>query len=123
MTSPSDRQWLFSELVSSVRLLAAEAEEQAKLVPFGMYGELVNCDELALNFEDSYLMVAGLVHHSLLSPEAAQRLEALDAQLKAMSGWDKEELWTLRAVRSDPLWERVRELARSALELLPEPEG
>lgn len=118
-------QWFLSELVKSVRLLASPSDGQANFVRSitRVDDELVNCDELALNFDDSYVMVPQLLEDSLISRDAADCLDALSAQLRDMSGSDKADLWTLRSVRHAQEWERVRELARASLELLPEARG
>ena len=118
-------EWALRELVQSVSRLSLGPEEQANFIRsiFRTEDPLVNCDELALQFDDSYVMVPQLVDRGLLSHEAAGRLDALAAQLDAMSAAGKPELWTLKSVQEADEWEQVRLLACSLLDLLPKAAG
>jgi hypothetical protein len=72
-------------------------------------------DELALQFDDSYRVLAELRRRDLVSHQAEEALAAVDVQLSAMSNGD---LWSERSVRDAPEWMTVRSLAKRALSLL-----
>jgi hypothetical protein len=78
----------------------------------------VGPDELALQFDDAYIVLPLLRDEGLVSDEARWALDEVDAQLAAMSD-GPPEMWDDEALTGAPEWARVRELARRAVELLP----
>ena len=102
-------------VISGVVVLAMDAQEQI------VWLRGIHPDELALNFDEGYQMIPEVRDSGVVfSDEALAALAALDQQLASMSGRHKEDLWTTEAIRYDPEWERVRDLANRALPLLPE---
>ena len=115
--------WARNGLIDTLGVLASDAEDQVEHVRslFRVVGEidpLYNVDELALEFSDFALLLPQVRRAEMMSAEAASAIEAVDAQLDAMSGEEHAELWTVEAVRTSAEWTKVRELARTALRLL-----
>ena len=95
----------------SILALAQPAEIQLALFPdFVCTG-----DELALNFEDGLHELAG--HEDEITEEQKAAIQALDTLILAMSGEHNSDFWTDDdALRSDPVWEEIRGLAKVAAE-------
>lgn len=74
-------------------------------------------DELALEFDDSYQVVAALVSRGALHKDVAAPLQRVDSLLAEMTdGTDAQ--WTGDAVAHSPQWDRLRRTAREALDSL-----
>jgi hypothetical protein len=101
-------------LLSSVEVLAAPAARQiGHLAPLRL-GTMV--DELALEFDDIYVVAAPIMDELGWSGAVESALALLDAQLRSMSGQAHASLWTTDALVFAPEWSKVRELAAIALE-------
>jgi hypothetical protein len=101
--------------VQAVATLAAPPDVQIASV------EDAHPDELALQFDDAYLTLGTLqlADGVQFSEEAVRALNAIDAQLSAMSGRENRDLWTPEAIRSSGRWAQIRVLASDALAALP----
>jgi hypothetical protein len=104
-------EWLLTNLHEAVHRLASPAAIQTSWVEENQ----VDTDELALELE----VFDAIKWRGVLSDEAIQSLEMLDAALDAMSGQEHADLWTADGLRSAPEWARVRQLASVAETLLP----
>ncbi len=107
---------LLEQLRAMVQLLAAPAPLQiAWLVE-----HKVPVDELALQFYDVVpAWFPDLEEDGLLHEPAKQALLSLNESLGVMSDSGRDSLWiTDEALYSEPEWEHIRELAKTALEML-----
>jgi len=96
----------------SVRALA-----QAPAVQRDLFPDFVEvADELALDFEERYRRLPTDIVH--FTPDQAQRVNALDSALAAMSGPAHEELWTMEALDEAPEWDHIRQLARELIQAM-----
>jgi hypothetical protein len=101
-------------LVDAVRLVALPAERQA----IELTGTHVP-DEVALVYDDSYVLVPQLTAAGLVSATQSAALDELDRHFSAMTNaFDKDEVWSLEAMRTDERWHEARRLAAEALRLL-----
>jgi hypothetical protein len=107
-------EWLESELIESVKRLAAPADEQVAYLR--RLGSFPSLDELALEFNDMF--VPARATSSNAPSEWADALRRLDERLDEMSGQANAELWLARALNGTE-WTQVRELARAALAVRP----
>jgi len=107
-----DRRTRLAETL--LRLASPAAEQRAYIRALGTAPCI---DELALEFDDMFVVTPLMLSRGALSPAEKLPLDAVDAQLKAMSGRHQAALWDLDAL-DRPEWARVRELARSALSRL-----
>jgi hypothetical protein len=103
--------WVRAELTRTLGLLAAPADQQ--LAYLKMLGG--SNDELGLEFDDVAAGAAGLPS---TSQDLAIAIGAINDQLRSMSGPANARLWQDEAIRSDDHWQRLRHLAKEALELL-----
>jgi hypothetical protein len=80
-------------------------------------------DELAEQFSDSVqLFLPDLIEDGQVNDRAAAALRAVDAELDVLRKSGDQLLWTASAELHDaPEWQRVRDLARSALDALGVP--
>lgn len=93
------------ELIEAVHLLALSAEGQLRALP----SYVVVTDELALTFGDQYdVSVPSGAFGEILS-RINQRFDEADPG---------DPFWRQEALFSDPRWQEIREMARSALELV-----
>jgi hypothetical protein len=107
-------EWVETELIESVKRLAAPADEQvAYLRRLGSFPAL---DELALEFND--MVVPARATSSNAPSEWVEALHRLDERLDAMSGQANAKLWLAQALNGTE-WAQVRELARAALAVRP----
>jgi hypothetical protein len=106
---------LFARFVRSVAVLALPATGQvAWLGSLGV--DVGDCaDELALEFDDGFVMLAQFLAVELISEAVACFVLRLDDALSAMSGPANSDLWTLAALETDPRWQQVRQLAQEVL--------
>ena len=77
-------------------------------------------DELALDFNDAFMMVDVFVEEGLFDPGPAvlADLKAIDSLFTVMSGRAHAERWTFAALEHDPGWIAIRETARRVLGLI-----
>jgi hypothetical protein len=97
-------------LIESLQALAAPAPVQLARFP----DFVVKADELALDFDDAFLLVRDCPQLELTGRQR-DALAEVDATLSGMSGQQRSELWTEDAVRTSPRWDAVRQHARAAL--------
>jgi hypothetical protein len=108
-----------ASFVRAVAILALPADGQiAWLHSLDLPGQPRYVDELALEFDDGYLLSPQFVTNGWLAQEATKPLAALNVLLSDMSGSEHAELWTLDALATSPLWIKVRHQARVALFLM-----
>ena len=107
-------QQFLERLVQSVRLLAADYETQLRSFPSFVHIP----DELALTYNDCFLLVDQIAKAGLLNEHQLARLKELDGALERMSEKESEELWTLDALRKHPEWQDIRFMASELLVLL-----
>jgi hypothetical protein len=96
------------ELRWALQALAQPAAVQLQLFP----KFVCKADELALDFDNWCAVVQG---QQTLTTEQRSALQSLDSLLMTTSGRHNAPHWSDEALRHDPLWEEVRELARNAL--------
>lgn len=72
-------------------------------------------DELALEFDDAFRLMADLQPEEFLDTEALGKLQLIDAVLGEMSGRENVERWAREALATDAGWCQVRTLARDLL--------
>lgn len=76
-----------------------------------------NIDELALELHDVVGAADSAVTAGALSAEAAAAAQQVGDALRAMSGPNDPELWTVDALRHSAEWRRIRQMAATALML------
>lgn len=108
---------LYNILLQSLRLVASPSEVQITSVP--QFASMP--DEVALTFNDAYLIAPQLLDENLISIQAFDLLKELVELFEKMS--KDKSLWTLGKLESDTAWKRSRELALKALQELDEPYG
>ncbi len=94
----------------SILALAQPAEAQLSLFPDFVHKP----DELVLNFEEALDGLLGC--EAQLTEDQWAAIRALDAPILAMSGGHHPDFWTEDALRSHPLWEEIRGLAKRTAE-------
>lgn len=83
-----------SMLIQALQLLAATYEEQINALP-----EFVDVpDEIALTFDEVYLLVENLDKEGLITTSQKTALAQIDSVLEQMS--KKEDIWTLDSLRT-----------------------
>jgi hypothetical protein len=111
----TDPDALRALIVNALRLAALSAEDQAAALP-----EFVHVpDEVALIYDDAYVVVPQLCEAGVITDNQAEALSELDRQFTEMSdAHDRATLWTREAMRVDKRWSEARRLATQALSLL-----
>lgn len=99
-----------AQMVRSIGVLALSAPEQIRYIE--TLG-LTNADELALEFSDGLGFIPQFIDNGWLPPSIRPALKGIDRQLGEMSGPDGP--WSFDALRGDPRWDTVRQLAAAAL--------
>jgi hypothetical protein len=101
-------------LVDALRLAALSPNEQIAALP-----DFVDVPfEIAQTYNDAWVLAPQIREAGLLTADQYASLERIDRLFEEMSDASLEDLWTIEAVRKDPLWERSRELATEALSSL-----
>lgn len=103
--------------VDGVLLLGLDVEQQLASLP----DFVPLADELALTFDDGYILLPQLVEAGLVSAEAAALADELSETFDAMGGEENyEAYWTEQKVADSPEWAAIRSKARALLEMLGE---
>jgi hypothetical protein len=108
-----------ASFLRAVAVLALPADDQlAWPRSLGLPGEPYYVDELALEFDDGYLLLSQFVANEWLPQRVVEPIAVLNTLLSDMSGPEQTELWGLEALAGSPLWGNVRHQARAVLFLL-----
>lgn len=117
----------YTSLRKSVANLAASAEDQASYLDDSFSGltggksaEAYGNDELALEFEDSFIAVGHMLECGEISQSEIDALRSLDEMLARWSGQRHKDFWARKALFEDPRWEAIRLRASEVLALLPD---
>ena len=116
MTSMQPNKILL-ELQNVLARLAAPASEQISYLQ--KLKVLPSIDELALEFDDTFVLVPQLIDERQLTQEQAETMYALDRKLSEMS--NEQSLWTTTALREHPDWAEVRRLAAIGVHKMSRP--
>lgn len=81
----------------------------------GLGGDAALADELAMEFDDGWLLLPQFVEHGWVPAAAAEKLRELDSWLAAMSGPENADLWHVSALARADEWATVRQCATSVL--------
>ncbi|WP_338692659.1 hypothetical protein V2W30_00525 [Streptomyces sp. Q6] len=98
-------------MIEALALLGADSADQ--LAWIDRYK--VVTDELALEFDDAFRLIADLQQDEFLDTEALGKLQLIDTVLEEMSGRENAERWSGEALANDAGWRQVRTLARDLL--------
>lgn len=105
---------IYNIFLQSLRLVGSSSKVQISKFP-----NFVNVpDEIALVYNDAYLLIPQLLDQNLISIEALNILKKLNELFDKMS--KDYSLWALDKLENDENWKLSRELAHSALEALGE---
>jgi hypothetical protein len=102
----------YNVLVQSIMLVASTYETQIATLPEFVHSP----DEIALIYNDAYLITPQLKEQKLISLNTLPILKELDDLFDAMS--EDKSLWTFEKLKDDKSWKRSRELAFLILEEL-----
>ncbi|MGQ4477826.1 hypothetical protein [Streptomyces sp. SAS_276] len=98
-------------MIEALAVLAADSADQLAWID----KHKVVADELALDFDDAFRLVADLHQEEFLDTDALGKLQLIDAVLEEMSGRGNAERWSREALATDAGWRQVRTLARDLL--------
>lgn len=110
-----------TRFLRSLAVLAMDVSGQVAWLRSLGLGEPGLADELALEFDDGFLLMWAFVGESWLPAATEVPLREIDRALDAMSGERNAAWWKIDALASDRRWAHVRELARAAWLVVPEP--
>ena len=97
-------------LVESLKLIAIPYEKQIKVLP-----NFVNAiDEIISTFYDSFLLLPQIIEEDLISKKAIAAILRCFNWIDLLSR--KEGCLTTESLKTDDSWEKVRNLAKKALE-------
>lgn len=106
---------IYYVLVQYLKLIALPAEKQIQVLP----DFVLVPDEIALGFDDIYLMIPQIKQNAMISVRGLELLRELDQLFEKMSG--KPLFWSLEYFEYGELWKKIRQLACSILDELKEP--
>lgn len=105
---------IYNNLIQVLRLIASTSDIQIASFP-----QFVNvADEIALSYNDIYLLVPLLKKEGLISPVACNILMQIDELFDTMS--QNKSIWNVDALENDKYWQKSRYLALSILKELKE---
>jgi hypothetical protein len=104
------KDFRLGQLIEALRLLAADYETQVNSLPAYVHVP----DEVALIFDDSWLLVEQNLETSHLNPKQIAQLQEIDHLLEQMGG--RRDIWTLHSLKTSAQWEAVRISARMVLQ-------
>ena len=89
---------LYRQLIEAIRLVAVSYDDQVTCLPSFVHMP----DEIALSYNDRYLLVPQFIDQGLLRKEDIGELVEIDALFERLSGSHNASWWTLSAMESDP---------------------
>lgn len=102
-------QLVYSRMVDSIEILAAEANEQI----MKLKGCVVT-DEIALSFHDEVRLSSEiLLEHGKITEQQYKKILEIDNKFDKMS--DNKDLWTNEQLRISGIWEECRQKGRALL--------
>lgn len=117
----------YTLLRETVANLAASAEAQVLYLDSSFAGltggksaEAYGNDELALEFNNSFIAVCHMFEYGGISESEIDALRSLDEMLSQWSGPTHKDFWTRTALFQDPRWQAIRLRAIEVLALLPD---
>jgi hypothetical protein len=105
---PDVEDWIWLRFKHSIQALALPADEQLAYFP----DFVCKADELALNFDGANVL---RYTSEYFTEQQCSLLKDIDSQFDLMSAQKNSGLWTDEALRENPLWERIREMAKELL--------
>ena len=109
-----DSKDIYVELVQILKLIALSPEKQIQILP-----DFVDVpDEIALAYDDIYLMIPQIVKEKVISIRIHKLLEDLNQLFNDMSG--NTFFWSMEYFKNGESWKNIRQLASSILEKLDE---
>ena len=110
-------------LRESIGLLAASSSDQINYLAsifrtstdkiFGGF----NADELVLQFDDSAMIIEDMLRQGEVSSEQRNAVIDMNLFLNKVTDLQSPEFWTVNALRTDPMWDDIRNKARDCLKL------
>jgi hypothetical protein len=117
----------YTLLREAVANLAAPAEAQVSYLDSSFSGltggksaEAYGNDELAMEFDDSFIAVNHMLEFGEISQDEIGALRTLNEMLNRWSGSAHREFWAREALFKDPRWQAIRSRASEVLALLPD---
>ncbi len=101
----------WQRMIEALAVLGADSADQLAWID----KHKVVTDELALESDDAFRLIADLRQEEFLDTEALGKLQLIDAVLEEMSGRENAERWSREALATDAGWRQVRTLARDLL--------
>lgn len=111
-----DPKVVLENLISSILLLAADAETQLKTIPAKLVSK---AEEISLVYEDAVMQLEEA--QVALSKDQEAKMHALDLELEKMSSADQASLWSEDALRKAPQWVAIRAQAATVLKTFGRP--
>lgn len=105
----------YTILVQSLKLAAHNPATQISLLP----SFVVVTDEIALTFEDGFLLANELKENNFISDSIFKYLVELDGLFNYMS--NDKSIWSIEALINHELWQNTRDLAKLILNEMNEP--
>lgn len=117
----------YTMLREAVANLAASAEAQVAYLDSSFSGltggksaEAYGNDELAMEFDDSFIAIGHMLEFGEVSQDEIDALRTLDEMLNCWSGSAHKDFWAREASFKDPRWQAIRSRAAEVLALLPD---
>jgi hypothetical protein len=117
----------YTILREAVANLAASADAQVSYLDDSFAGltggksaEAYGNDELAMEFDDSFIAVGHMLEFGEINQTEIDALRSLDDMLNRWSGPAHKDFWARRALFKDPRWQAIRLRASEVLALLPD---
>lgn len=107
-------QELLLRMVESLRLVASESKVQLSAFPSFCFAP----DEIVETFSCAYSLLWRVVDAGMLSPMQAEAIAQIDRKFSELSSDAHKDFWTLHALGQHSDWDRLRQMASSALDLL-----
>lgn len=104
----------YNRLIQVLKLIASPASIQISALP----DFVVVADEIALMYEDVFIMIPQLKEERYIPENILDMLSNLEAQFEIMSR--NKLLWSIDSLKESKSWENVRGLAHSILRELKE---
>jgi len=99
--------------------LAADADAQlGSLRRQGCIPPELYIDELALDYDAIAMAAEGMLLDGELDEPACDAVESLNRYLSSISGRENARLWTEKALRHSPEWQKARSMATHCLAML-----
>jgi hypothetical protein len=103
---------ILDQMMQTLQFVAADYSTQIQAFPDFVFVP----DEVVSTFEENYLLFPQIIRMGLVNELQVEAVDSVNNLLSEMQSMPKvRNIWSLKAMKRDPEWDKLREFAKNAL--------